>query len=79
MLTKQMRIVLINPPIREWAKANCFPLGLGYIASVLLQEGHEVEILDINAYRCSKGKVEEKIREISYDLVGIGGIITTYR
>ena len=74
-----MRILLINPPIREWAEPNCSPLGLGYIASVLLQEGHEVEILDINAHRWSKQEVEKRIREISYDLVGIGGIITTYR
>ncbi len=74
-----MKILLINPPIREWAEPNCFPLGLGYIASVLLQEGHEVEILDINAHRWGKKEVEKRIREISYDLVGIGGIITTYK
>lgn len=74
-----MKILLINPPIREWAKPNCFPLGLGYIASVLLQEGHEVEVLDINACRWNKKDVEERIKEISYDLVGVGGIITTYR
>lgn len=74
-----MRILLINPPIREWSEPNCFPLGLGYIASVLLQEEHEVEILDINAHRWSKQEVKKRIREISYDLVGIGGIITTYK
>lgn len=74
-----MKILLINPPIREWAKPNCFPLGLGYIASVLLQEGYEVEVLDINAYRWNKEEVEKRIKEIPCDLVGIGGIITTYR
>jgi len=73
-----VKILLINPPIREWAKPNCFPLGLGYIASILLQEGHEVEILDINAYRWNKKDVEKRIKEISYDLVGVGGMITTY-
>lgn len=74
-----MKILLINPPIREWAKPNCFPLGLGYIASILLQEGCEVEVLDINAYRWSKEDVDKRIKNISYDLVGIGGIITTYK
>ena len=74
-----MNILLINPPIREWSKPNVFPLGLGYIASVLLQEKHKVEILDINAFRYSKIEVEDKIRTTQFDIVGIGGIITTYK
>lgn len=54
------------------------PLGLGYIAAVLLQEGHSVEVFDINAYRWDKREVENKIREAKFDIAGIGGIITTY-
>ncbi len=74
-----MKILLINPPIREWAKPNVFPAGLGYIAAVLLKEGHKVEVLDINGYRYSKEEVEKRIKEADYDVVGIGGIVTTYR
>lgn len=74
-----MKVLLINPPIREWAAPNCVPLGLGYIASVLLQEGHKVEIWDINASRWSKEEVEKKIKNSSYDIAGIGGIITVYK
>lgn len=74
-----MKILLINPPIREWAKPNVFPLGLGYIAAVLMQEGFVVEVLDINAYRFNKGEVENKIKKLNFDVVGIGGIITTYK
>lgn len=74
-----MRVLLINPPIREWAKPNCFPLGLGYLSSVLLKSGHELEILDINACRYSQKEVEKRIKITEYDLAGIGGIITTYR
>lgn len=74
-----MKILLINPPIREWSKPNCFPLGLGYIAAVLLQEGYQVEVLDINAHRFSKEEVEYKISKSNFDVVGIGGIITTYK
>lgn len=74
-----MKILLINPPIREWAKPNVFPAGLGYIAAVLLQDGHKVEVLDINGYRYSKEEAEETIKEADYDVAGIGGIVTTYR
>lgn len=73
------KILLINPPVREWAKPNVFPLGLGYIAAVLLQEGYDVEALDINAFRYQKTEVKEKIKNAVFDIVGIGGIITTYK
>ena len=48
-----MEILLINPPIREWAKPNCMPLGLGYIAATLRNAGHSLDVLDINAHRYS--------------------------
>lgn len=74
-----MKVLLINPPIREWAKPNILPTGLSYIAAVLLQDGHKVEVLDINGYRYSKEEVERRIKAADYDITGIGGIITTYR
>lgn len=73
-----MKLLLINPPIREWAKPNCFPLGLGYIASILRNNGHEVEVMDINAHRWDRQAVEKKIADASFDIIGIGGIITVY-
>lgn len=74
-----MKILLINPPIREWAKPNVLPLGLGYIASALRNSGHEVEVIDINAYRWSPEKVEEKIKDADFDIAGIGAIVTVYK
>ena len=74
-----MKVLLINPPIREWSKPNVFPLGLGYIAAVLLQEGYEVDVWDINGFRFNKEEVERKIQQANFDIVGIGGIITTYK
>lgn len=73
-----MKVLLVNPPIREWAKPNVFPLGLGYIASVLEEKGHEVEVMDINAHRWDKQNVEEKIKDSIFDVVGIGAIVTVY-
>ncbi|MFA6174960.1 MAG: radical SAM protein [Phycisphaerae bacterium] len=74
-----MRILLINPPIREWSKPNVLPLGLGYIAAMLQRDGHEVEVMDINAYRMGLQEVESKIKEANFDLVGIGAIVTVYK
>jgi anaerobic magnesium-protoporphyrin IX monomethyl ester cyclase len=74
-----MKMLLINPPIREWAKPNVFPLGLGYIASMLSNSGHDVEVMDINAHRWTPEDVEENIRNAEFDLVGIGAIVTVYK
>lgn len=74
-----MKILLINPPIREWAKPNVLPLGLAYITSALRNAGHSVEVMDINAYRWSNNEVEKKIKTVDFDVVGIGAIVTVYR
>jgi radical SAM superfamily enzyme YgiQ (UPF0313 family) len=73
-----MKVLLVNPPIREWAKPNCFPEGLGILASCLKKAGHDVEALDINAHRYTKEKVVEIIGKSDYDLIGMGGLITVY-
>jgi anaerobic magnesium-protoporphyrin IX monomethyl ester cyclase len=74
-----MKIVLINPPIREWAAPNVFPLGIGYLAACLKKEGYQVEVLDLNALRLSKEEIECRVRDLQFDVAGIGGLITTYR
>lgn len=74
-----MKVVFINPPIREWAKPNIFPLGIGYVAAVLQKAGHSVSVYDINALRPSKEAIEKAIQELDGDVIGIGSLITTYR
>lgn len=73
-----MKILLINPPIRMGGTATLFPLGLGYIAAVLLEAGHSVEVLDINALEMPKGEVVKKIKETDSNVVGIGALSTSY-
>jgi len=75
-----MKILLINPPIRENEPPRHIPIGLGIIANVLLNDGHDVNILDINAERLSKTDIRERIDfNNKYDFIGIGGLITTYK
>jgi anaerobic magnesium-protoporphyrin IX monomethyl ester cyclase len=86
-----MRFCLINPPIRESGPPKHYPMGLALLAAILGQEGHEVAILDSNAYRHKREHVREEIkREVEtakqmgsnnegrFDIIGIGNLITTY-
>lgn len=74
-----MKLLLINPPIREWAKPNVLPLGLAYIASVLKEKGVKVEVLDLNVLRWDQEKVKEYIKNSDFDIYGIGAIVTIYK
>ncbi len=73
-----MKILLINPVIREWAKPNCFPSGLGYLAEMLIRDGHEVVVYDMNVVRPTDAEFDEYIEKSDYDMAGVGGIITIY-
>jgi len=74
-----MNILLFNPTIRENQVPYNFPAGLGIIASIMVQEGHNVSVYDQNALRTSN---DEVLRELSkfknIDIIGIGGLVTTY-
>lgn len=71
-----MDVLLVNPACRL---PTMLPLGLGYIASVLSEEGHNVSMLDINGFGYTNEKVEEMLKIIEFDIVGIGGLSTTYK
>ena len=73
-----MDILIINPPIRDWANPNCVPLGLGYIASTLRMAGHSIDMVDINAHRYSKDGVVAILEKKDPSLILTGGIITVY-
>jgi anaerobic magnesium-protoporphyrin IX monomethyl ester cyclase len=74
-----MRILLIHPPSPKIYQAF-LPLGLAYIAGVLLEGGHEITVWDINAERPSHRAVLKRIRAEggSYELVGISGLAGDY-
>ena len=73
-----MKMLLIFPPIRLSDVPRNFPTGLGIIASIIRNNGHDVKVLDINGNRFSKTYVENYIKKEDFDVVGIGGLITVY-
>lgn len=85
-----LKVLLINPPIREWSYPNIVPIGLAYIASVIKMDGHRLRVLDLNVTR--EKPIEDSrdyeeltsmllaatIVEFKPDVIGIGGIVTQY-
>ena len=76
-----MKILLVQPPHRygKWERGpNSFPLGLAYIAKIMMNSGHHVEIFDIWANQYTNDEVSQKIKEFDYDIIGISGLSTQY-
>jgi len=73
-----MKILLINPVIREKDVPRNIPHGVAIMASVVRDHGHDVNILDMNALRLAKGEVEYLIDRADCDVIGIGGLIPVY-
>lgn len=70
-----MNILLVNPPCRAPYQ---IPLGLGYIASTLRSHGHNVRVLDLNAENGLLLHLERELERSGCDVIGIGGLSTTY-
>lgn len=61
-----------NPTIRDATRINCvLPLGLAYLAAVLLEDSFSVEALDLHASPLPADRLEESIRARCPRLVGI--------
>jgi len=56
-----------------------YNIGLSYVAASLIEEGHDVEVLDIEGYRYSKKEVLDIIRDYDCDIIGLGTLITAYK
>lgn len=71
------RVLLIQPSIRHSSLSKIInlyceePLGLEYIASSLLKEGHEVRIIDTHILRLTEKKLKHIIEKENPDIVGI--------
>ena len=85
MYLKKLKILLIVPEIRLDTAPNHFPFWAGILAAIIEQKGGQVGILDLNALRANYDNVQVPMeviaKEISsekWDIIGIGGLTTTY-
>ena len=75
-----MKVLLLHPPANaEIDVYRTESVGLGYIASVLRQDGHDVEILDANVTRLSARKAIEQVLRREFDCLGITAMHSQWR
>lgn len=72
------KIILINPVVRMEDDPKHVPYGIAVLAAICDQHGHQVQVFDANAWRPSRSDVARVLQADKWDVIGIGGITTTY-
>lgn len=62
-----MKVLLVNPP--GW-QSGSVSLGLGYLAAILLKEGHQVKVLDETGKPLAPEAIAQKALQFQPDIVG---------
>ncbi len=80
-----MKVLFVVPEIRLDNAPYHFTFWAGILAAIVEQKGGQVGILDLNALRVNYGNVQvpsdviaKEISSEKWDIVGIGGLTTTY-
>jgi anaerobic magnesium-protoporphyrin IX monomethyl ester cyclase len=74
-----MKILIINPQVRESSPPQDIPVGLMMIAAIARDAGHKVSFLDLNAYRVTLQTAGEEIAIDDYEIICIGGLSSMYK
>ena len=72
------KVLFINPVVREEDVPRHIPYGEALLAAIAIQNGHQVAVLDCNAWRIPPSKVGEAAAAENWDVIAIGGLSTTY-
>lgn len=71
-----MKIVFIQPRVKNPSN-NFLPLGIGYLASYLIQNGHSAKIFDLEVQKLSDKEMLAELDEFSPDAIGITATIAS--
>ena len=81
----KMKVLFVIPEIRLDDTQQDIPFWAGILAAIVQQKGGDVGILDLNALRMNydgnqvpTNVIVEEISSEKWDIVGIGGLTTTY-
>lgn len=72
------KVLLINPIVREEDVPKHIPYGIALLAAIADKKGHQVQIFDANAWRVGDEVLRQVINADDWDVIGVGGLITTY-
>lgn len=75
-----MKVLLLNMPVafNKWQNRE-MPLGVAYIASSLLNAGHEVMIKDFEVEHFSKDVIDSQMKKFKPQVIGLSFRTTSYR
>lgn len=72
------KILFINPVVREEDEPRHVPYGIALLAAIAMDEGHQVQVYDENAWRKGPEVLEQVLQADQWDVIGLGGITTAY-
>jgi anaerobic magnesium-protoporphyrin IX monomethyl ester cyclase len=73
-------ITLVNPPQTTGAPNSGFiPLGIGYLAAVLEEDGYAVDVIDCQVEQHTARELESELARIQPDVIGITSTTLTYK
>lgn len=73
-----LKILFIHPPVRTDSEPVDIPRALGNLASIAMQENHQVALLDLNISRPSWHDAAKQIAVEKWDMIAIGGLSSMY-
>src|SRR3989475_6314450 len=73
------KVLFVNPVIREEDDPRHVPYGIALLASIIMGEGHLVQVYDANAWRAGDDVLAQVLTADRWDVVALGGITTAYR
>lgn len=80
-----MKVLFIAPEVRLDTSPYHFPFWAGILGAIAEKKGGQVGVLDLNALRMNHGGrlsdqvIRDEISLEKWDLIGIGGLTTTYK
>lgn len=72
------KVLLINPVVRQEDNPKHIPYGIALLAAIANKAGHQVQIFDANAWRVDDNTICSVLKADDWDIIGVGGITTTY-
>lgn len=72
------KVLFINPVIRKSDNPAHVPYGLAQLAALAIQQGHKIQVFDANAWRLKDEEIYQVLKADKWDVIAIGGLVTTY-